>query len=355
MKKILPIVLALIMTLTACGNKTENIEDSNAQPPDIKTTPTPETPEPTPEPIYDPLSGVEIEENISSLRPYAVMINNIKVAQPHCGVSKAEIIYEVLAEGEITRMMPIFSTLDDVGVIGSMRSSRPYYIDIAQSYDAIYVHAGGSDQAYSDIATEGIDNIDGVRGSYSGTVFYRDPNRQKYGVEHSLFTSSDRILDYLPTLGYETEHNGSYEYGMIFTDEVTMGESAAVASTVDVSFSGLKHTNFTYHPDTGYYTAAQFGSDYIDGNTGEAVQFKNLLVLYADTTIIDSYGRRAVDLYGTGKGHFISGGLTAPILWSHSGDNKPFLYSYENGKELEFGRGTTYIAIVPTDSTITIQ
>lgn len=355
MKKNLIIVFALLMLLlsvTACSPKQEQ-EPIDAVPPTM-STPTP-TPEPTPEPVYNPLTGLEVEEDISSIRPFAVMINNISVAQPLCGISQADIIYEVLAEGEITRMMPIFSQMKDIKSIGSMRSSRPYYIDIAQSYDAIYVHAGGSEQAYSDIASEGINNIDGVRGSYANSVFYRDKSRQKYGIEHSLFTTSENIAKCVADLGYDTEHASGYEYGMIFTDEVKLGDTAAVASSVDVSFDGLKHTKFSYNPEGGYYTGFQFNSDLIDGNTGEAVQFENLLVLYADTKVLDSSGRRSFDLYGTGKGYFINGGLTAPILWSHSGDNKAFLYSYEDGRDLELGRGKTYIAIVPTGSTITMQ
>ena len=338
MKKTLFLVLALLMLMTACAPKPDE-GDIAAEPP-IFNTPTP-TPEATPEPIYDPLSGEGIDEDISSLRPYAIMINNISVAQPLCGISQAEIIYEVLAEGDITRMMPVFSRMEDIKAIGSMRSSRPYYIDIAQSYDAIYVHAGGSEQAYSDIATESINNIDGVRGFYSSTVFYRDLTRQKYGVEHSLFTNSENITKCIADLGYNTEHDSGYEYGMIFTDKVEMGDKAAVASSVDVSFDGLKNTSFTYHPTEGYYTGYQYKSDLIDGNTNETVQFENLLVLYADTTIIDDYGRRAIDLYGTGTGYFVNGGLTRNILWSHSGDNKPFLYSYDDGKDLKLGRGKT--------------
>lgn len=355
MKKTLFIVLALVMLLSLAACAPKSGEDPiNAIPPDVAGTPTP-SPEPTPEPIYNPLSGEEVDEDISSLRPYAVMINNISVAQPLCGISQAEIIYEVLAEGEITRMMPVFSKMEDIPALGSMRSSRPYYIDIAQSYDAIYVHAGGSEQAYSDIATEGIDNIDGVRGSYGSTVFYRDPSRTRGGYEHSLFTTSENVAGCVAELGYKTAHEPGYEYGMIFTDEVKMGDSATVASTVDVSFDGLKHTKFTYHPAEGYYTGYQFSADLIDGNTNEVVQFENLVVLYAETKIIDNDGRRTVNLYGTGTGHFINGGLQRSILWSHSGDNKPFLYSYEDGTELEFGRGKTYIAIVPMGSTITMQ
>ena len=80
-------------------------------------------PEPTPEPITNPLNG-EITDVPVTARPYAVMINNISEAQPQCGVAQADIVYEILAEGGITRMLAIFSDIADAGPIGSMRSAR---------------------------------------------------------------------------------------------------------------------------------------------------------------------------------------------------------------------------------------
>jgi hypothetical protein len=85
-----------------------------------------------------------MEEPFGDARPYAFMINNIIYAQPQCGISGADIIYETLAEGGITRMMAIFTDLTDVGAIGSIRSIRSYYVDISLAYDAIPIHAGGS-------------------------------------------------------------------------------------------------------------------------------------------------------------------------------------------------------------------
>ncbi len=354
MKKLSLLILSLLLLFSACAPL---IEGEISQPPvveHIESTPEPSA-EPEPEPIKNPLSGETIEEDISSKRPYAIMINNISVAQPHCGVSGADIIYEVLAEGEITRMLAIYSDLENVGTIGSMRSSRPYYIELAMSYDAIYVHAGGSEQAYSDIASKGVNNIDGVRGAYANEIFYRDPSRQQYGTEHSLFTSSEKLLEYTPTLGYSSDHDSNYNYGLLFTDELAMGDSAAAASFVNISFSGLKNTDFTFHPDSGLYTGRQFGSDYIDGNTGEAVGFKNLIVLYAETQILDNDGRRNVDLIGSGEGYFICGGLSIPIYWTRSGSGAPFIYTREDGSELELGIGKSYIAIVPTGSNITME
>lgn len=355
MKKIIPLLLLLALILVGCSSQPE-VSEPPSQPPATQP-PTPEpTPSPTPEPdpFRNPLSGEIVEEEPGNNRPYAVMINNISVALPHVGISRAEIIYEVLAEGEITRMMPVFTDISDVGIIGSMRSARPYYIELALSYDAIYVHAGGSEQAYSDISVKRVDNIDGVRGAYGAEIFYRDPDRMKNGYEHSLFTTSEKLLEYTPILGYEAEHSTpDYDYGLSFSDEIEM-KNALPASSVIVSFSGLKTTDFTYGSD-GYYIASQYGKELYDAGNDETLRFKNLIVLYARTTILDNEGRRSVELTGTGDGHFICNGEMVDITWGRSGNGEQFSYYLSDGTPLTLGVGKTYIGIVPTGSVITAQ
>jgi len=234
-----------------------------------------------------------------------------------------------------------------------MRSSRPYYIQLALAYDAIYVHAGGSDQAYSDIATLGVDNIDGVRGAYGSEIFYRDPARKAYGYEHSLFTTAEKILEYTPILGYDAYHaDENFDYGLNFAEAPDFEGSAA--TSIDISFGGLKNTSLSYGSD-GLYTLTQYGQEYVDGNTGDTVKFRNVLVLYAPTQIIDSYGRRSVNLNGQGTGLYFCDGKMIDMNWTHDGTGKPFNYFYYDNTGLELGVGTTYIAIVPTGSTITAQ
>ena len=78
-------------------------------------------------------------------------------------------------------------------------------------------------------------------------------------------------------------------------------QCTADAATAQVTFNTSKSTSFTYHADTGKYTAVQYKGDYKDGATGEPVPFSNLLILSADMKTVDSYGRLAVDLIGSGN------------------------------------------------------
>lgn len=108
------------------------------------------------------MKKLKIVDQDSKTRPYAVMINNhAKARINHAGLDDAYIVYEAIAEGGLTRLMAIFKD-KDTDRIGSVRSSRPYFLDYALENDAIYVHFGGSSQALSDIKTLDIDNIDGM-------------------------------------------------------------------------------------------------------------------------------------------------------------------------------------------------
>lgn len=359
MKKLIPIFLVLMLLLTACKGKTEPEPSGENNPPIVSEEP---TPSPTPEPVYHPLTGRQIDEEFGNSRPYAFMINNIQYALPHCGISKADIIYEILAEGDITRMMAIFSDISDVEAIGSMRSARPYYIDIALGLDAIYVHAGGSEQAYSDISSKGVDSIDGVNGPSSGTsTFYRDSARrqQGYAIEHTLFTTGQNVLANVEDRGIRTSHSSdSFNYGLLFAPDGTEPNLSDVtlspATSVNVSFGGLKNTSLSLDAGTGLYTATQYNRVLVDGDTNENVSFKNILVLFAKHTIIDNAGRRIVDIEGTGDGYYIVNGQSTPITWSRSSGGA-FTYYKSNGQPLELSAGTSYIAVVPTESTITME
>lgn len=345
MKRFIAVLLALVMSmalLSGCGK--------TALVPAATESPSP-TPTATPTPIINPLTGETVDTDISMVRPYAIMINNISVAQPQVGVSNADIIYEVLAEGGITRMMAVFDSVKGIEKIGSMRSLRPYYLNISMSYDAITVHAGGSEQAYSDVKTYGADDIDGVRGSFAKGTFFRDKSRQKYGIEHSLFATGSGILATTADKSFRTEHKDGYDtsYGLTFSDTAA-DQCTDKAGYVKAIYNSSKNTSFVYDAASGLYTAYQYGSTYTDNHKTD-MTFKNVLVLLADTKIIDSYGRLAVDLVGSGEGYFCCGGKYVPITWNHRDVNSSFSYSLKDGTPLSFGVGKSYIGVIPTGGT----
>lgn len=144
--------------------------------------------------IYDYLNGKTVTEEERNRRPVAIMINNIKKCLPQDNITAGDMYYECAAEGGITRIMMLTSNYDKLGVVGSVRSSRDYFVDFLANHDAIYVHAGGSEMAYDKILWRGIDNLDGVN-MYLPNMFYRDSYRMNnMGYEHSLMTTGENIV-----------------------------------------------------------------------------------------------------------------------------------------------------------------
>lgn len=356
-RHILPCALALLLVLLcACG--APSVPDESAvsalAPGDISLPPD--------EPVVlytNPLTGEATEVDISQNRPVAIMLNNLKKALPQHGVGDADMIYEVCAEGGITRMMAVFQSIDGVGNLGSVRSSRPYYVELAAGLDAIYIHAGGSDGAYQAIRDCGVFNIDGVNGPYGGTMFWRDAQRRKTaGFEHSLFTGDTRITEHLSgkLADKRQVHNEGYSLPLTFTADGTPANGQA-ASTVKVKFSNNKTGVFTYDAEKNAYLVSQHGAPYVDGNTDQQVAVTNVLVVMTDISTIpgDKEGRQNVDLVGSGSGWFACGGKVIPITWSKASPTAPLTYSTADGLPLNLGVGSSYINIIDSDNPVTFQ
>lgn len=351
MKRVLVFLMAaLLVVLTACGKKEEM--PPVEEPPPVEAPeplPVPE-PEPEPEPYVpagtNPLTGLPIEPEEMAKRPVAVMLNNIKKAQPQIGISQADVIYEVPAEGGITRMLAVYQSLEGVELLGSVRSTRPYYIELALGHDALLVHAGGSQEAYTDIRKWRVDNMDGVRGGEDAKIFWRDPDRKRNnGYEHSLVTSGEKIQEYLGRSGFELEHPGTYHYLQAFAEDGTP-ENGETAEQVTVKFSNYKTGLFDYDPASKTYQASQYGEAHVDGGNGQQVSTVNLLVLETSMQILDSEGRLRVQTIKGGDGTYFCGGKAIPIFWERNGRDDPLVYTLQNGRPLAMGKGNSYVCFI---------
>jgi hypothetical protein len=299
-----------------------------------------------------------MEPEYENDRPIAVMFNNLRAALPQLGVSRADIIYEVPAEGGITRMLGVFQNMEGVGNLGSIRSTRPYYLELALGHDALLVHAGGSPEAYQNIKSWGVNNMDGVNGGSDARIFWRDEARRKNaGYEHSLLTSSEKVLEYLAKGRYRTEHKDGYSYPVTFVDDGTPANGTP-AEHITLHYTQYKTGAFDYDPETKLYMVSEYGREYKDGNTGEQVGVTNVLILETEIHVIsgDSAGRIRVRTTGTGSGTYFCGGQSVRIQWSKADRNSPFVYTLSDGTPLSLGRGTSYVCLIsPKASSLDIK
>ncbi|MBR5381924.1 MAG: DUF3048 domain-containing protein [Oscillospiraceae bacterium] len=379
MKRFAALLLAclLILSLAACAGKEEEPpvtptpsasetpapsekpspapapEPSPSAEPEPEPSPSPE-PEPEPEPtVTNRFTGLPVEEDTSLKRPFAVIFNNISKAVPQTGISGADVILEVQAEGGITRIVAVFSDLDVIDALGSIRSMRPYFIDFTKCLDPIYIHAGGSDDAYIKIKSEGVTNVDGVNGSGVDSVFYRDSwRRSNMGYEHSLMAKTSALPAYIEKKGIKTELPEEKGFGFAFGESSLKG---GTAETIKVSLSNSKTTSFAYSADDGLYRISQYGGKMTDSVTGEQLAVANLVVLQTTLKAYDSYGRMNVTSTGTGSGYAFTQGAYEKITWSRDSTSKPFTLKTESGEALLLTPGKTYVCIAPTDGNVAIS
>lgn len=360
MKRLIALLLAVCMGLSlgACKKKTgveSTVPTTQPTVPTTAATKPPATTVPVTESdakFRNPLTGEPMEEQLKN-RPFAVMCNNIYAALPQHGISQADMLYEVLAEGGVTRCCAVFTDLTDVEKVGSLRSARPYYVTLSRAFDAIYVHAGGTEAALLDISYNDVDDIDALK-DYSGSTFYRDQDRldQGYSLEHTLFSSGPALIECAKYCDYDLERPEGIDYGLSFVKDATPAKGEK-ADEVIVSFrDGGKETKFTYNSKTHLYEGYQQGGDYIDGNTGKTVAFTNVMALYTVTFTNPDGKTLDINTCGKGEGYFASAGKIIPIHWSRSGADQPFEYTLEDGTPLNLGIGHTYVALLPEGSPV---
>lgn len=365
MKRFVLLVLVLSMLLPACAKKqTEPTETSMETTAPATTAPAatvaPTTaPEETTVPMIavskyqHPLNGSPMDLP-SVARPFAVVLNNYVGAMPLCGIEQADVVCEVLAEGGITRCLGIFDTLDGIEHIGAIRSARPYLVDLANSFGAVFIHHGGSKDGYREIDSLGVDDLDPLSNAYS--CFYRDEGRlaSGYALEHTSFADGDELIREAGEHGYELSYPDGLETGLHFVPKVDLkGEKA---EKMEVTFmSGAKTTELTYDSKTGLYDAEQYTDGFVDGNTGRQVSFRNVLCISAETHgYSDNKGtvRLKIALTGEGEGYYACGGKIVPIKWSRESQSDPFTFTLEDGSPLMLEPGNTYFPIIPLDGSL---
>lgn len=326
-KKLFVILTVLVMILAAC-KKEKNVEE--------QTEPVQE------EKVFyiTPFTG-ELVENEITMRPIIATINNHPKARPQSGLASADVVYEMLAEGDITRFLALYQS-EIPSNIGPIRSARSYFIEIAKGLDAFYIAHGYSPEAKKMLMqAKVVDNINGMQ--YDGTFFKRSSDRK---APHNSYISGENVKLGAEKVNASLLYQKKVSYTYYGEDEaVQLGEDA---KKINVKYSSGTQFNSTYQYDavTNKYTRTVAGELTIDALTNEAIQLSNILVFEAKHTIIDDYGRREIDIFSGGKAYIFQAGIMREVQWKNiDGVLKAV---EQDGSEVKLVPGKTWIHLVPT-------
>lgn len=317
-------------------------------------TPTPAptaTPAPTPTPgmpqlmEMNLLTGQRLDEPVSAQdRPLAVMINNTNKALPQIGIAAADIIYEMEVEGGITRLMAIFPNAASVPPeLGSIRSARHNYLDVACGLDALLVHVGGSFIAKDQIRDMRIATIDM---HHVPGYFWRDQEwMDKRGYAHSVKTSGELMQKAVERIDMRTIIKDPASVFSFRHPDLFVPADGPVAEYAYVPFSNHTQAEFFYDEESNEYSKHQFGQPHLDMAVGRAVSFTNVILLQTDVRVINKNGHINADLRA-GTGYYLSGGHYQEITWE-KGDTYDRLQLFAaDGSTLQVNVGKSYIGVV---------
>lgn len=335
--KTLSLISALTLIVTAftgCGGKEE--EPTTTEPTTVITT--------EPPVVYrNPLTGeAGYNEELIGNRPVMVVVENHPQSRPQWGLTSSDIVFEMVAEGGITRMILMYadaSRLPDK--IGPVRSTRHYFLDLAEGYDAIFTHFGQSTYAKQQLQNHDIDNINGY---FDGSYFSRDKSRN-VDSEHTAYTTKEWVTKAIADKEYRTTLKDGYTDAFSFNidgNEVLKDGSCVTAT---VSFSSSYTYTLDYDKQENVYYSSLNGNPFMDSN-GTQQNFENIVILYTNISAIAGDTKNRVDFdLSEGEGRYISNGSYEDISWK-KGDSTDMLKLYDSeGEELKLNTGRTYIAI----------
>ncbi|MFA9558419.1 DUF3048 domain-containing protein [Evansella sp. AB-rgal1] len=336
--------MMLMFTLVACSSSNEEVDMAGEEveplaEPNLPEKDSAEIEEPEPYGFF-PLTGVEIEEGTDiDYRAFGVMVENSLSARPQSGLYQADVVYEVLAEGTITRLLAFYHS-QKADRIGPVRSARDYNVYLNKGYDAIYVSAGGSPAAFSLVNSGYVDYINGL--TYDGRFLHRSSDRV---APHNLYTSYEDLAAAVEAIGFEFER--AVPDALIFKNQLDEIEGKS-AIHFEVKYGSTNNNvQFEYDEELKKYRRSNGGIPTEDLETGELVTPKNVFIVEAPHQVIpgDNAGRRDIDIEAGGRAYLIQEGMLQEVMWQNVDG---IILPFRNDKQLPFLPGQTWINLVPS-------
>ncbi|QKY71475.1 DUF3048 domain-containing protein [Lentibacillus sp. CBA3610] len=331
--------LVMLAFLAACSDDEPDAQDNESKENDVEEKE--KASESAAEMNTFPLTGVQTDGPVNN-RIVSVMVNNHPKARPQSGLSKADIVFEILAEGQITRLLAMYqSELPEV--VGPVRSAREYYFDLANSYDSLYIYHGAANFVNEMIKNRGIAHLDGAVYDNDGQLFKRESFRQ---APHNSYLQFGTVYDTAEQKGYDITK--TYEPLTFAAEEEAADISGDPASTVEIDYSNrLKYTvEYIYDSSSEKYTRYSDGEKTVELNSGEPITTDNILIVETPHQVIDDAGRRSIDLTSGGNAYLVQKGKVREVQWEKR-DGR--IIPVQDGEPVQLVQGKTWINVVPSN------
>jgi hypothetical protein len=331
-----------------------------------------------------PLNGgmfTKIESDIwEARRPIAIIVENHADARPQSGLSKADIVYEAVAEGGITRFLGIYycgAAAEDVRP-SPVRSARVYFIDWAAEYvNPIFMHVGGANDfaGFGDTVklAQALELLETLGWRYPGgndfdttydsgfPIFWRDYERlsKQVATEHTMVASLDAAYEEAEDRGFNAEDPDGDMWDEDFIKWKFADDSpSSDPSATEISFEFWSNKSdydviWKYDSESNSYLRENDGSKHVDHETGEQIAAKNVVILFVkEKGPVDINKHILYTTTGEGEALIFQNGEVIEVTWEKDTRTDRTKFFDEDGKEISFVRGPIWIEAVPSGNTI---
>lgn len=289
---------------------------------------------------YSPLTGEKVaSEQDTKQQVTAVMLENSPDARPQSGLKAAGIVYEAIAEGGITRFLALYQE-SKPGLIGPVRSVRPYYVDWLAPYDAAVAHVGGSKKALEEVRNGQYKDIDQF---FNAGSYWRASDRY---APHNVYTNFER----LDALNQKKGYTSSSFVGFARKDDTAA--KAPNATSIDISISGgAYNSSYSYDAKTNSYARSQGGQPHTDREAGQITPKSIVVIKVPAHNGFEDGWRLQMQTSGSGQAYVFQDGSIQEVTWQKTDTKAPLRLTGADGKDVALNRGQTWItAIAPERS-----
>lgn len=308
--------------------------------------------------------------------PLGVMIENHLEARPQSGLTSADIVYEVIAEGGITRFLAVYYC-NDAEFVGPVRSARTYFIDFLSEFGSfpLYAHVGGANtpgpaNALGQIEDYGWGGYNDLNQFSIGfPVYLRDYDRlgRTVATEHTVYSSTTKLWDYAEEkrkLTNEDEEGTKWNDNFTayaFKDDVTANARPA-SQTISYEFWD-GHADYavtwTYDKASNTYKRTNGGKPHTDLNNKQQIASKNIVILFMrESRANDGYEGNLHMLYGTkgtGNAKIFIDGEEIDGTWSKRSRTEHLFIKDNRGQDIKLNRGQIWFSVVSPTTDITVR
>lgn len=293
-----------------------------------------------------PLNGAPAPDKAAATkRPIVFQVDNAPAARPQSGLSQADIVYEAMAEGDITRFSAVFMC-NEAATVGPIRSARLISLELVPEYDALLSNSGSSQGVAAELAAR--PEIPNINHDHFAGAYWRTDDRY---APHNLMTSTTGIREAAAAGGYPVT---SPVTGPAFKADTP---AAAPLSSIAVPYSSWADVSYRYDPTTNGWLRFISGEPHIDALNNAQINARNVIVQYvqvSESDIEESEGGAMgliFGLTGSGKVQIFRDGQVINGQWSRPGLTAPTSYLDAAGKPIPLNQGQTWVQLVPTDFT----